>query len=43
MPDTDGRQNTSLPSKESLGPVQIAGTVVVVIGIAMIFSDRFPS
>ena len=34
---------SSLALKESLGPVQIAGTVVVVIGIAMIFSDRFPS
>ena len=29
--------------KESLGPMQIAGTAVVVAGIAMIFSDGFPS
>ena len=29
--------------KESLGPMQIAGTAVVVVGIAMIFSDGFPS
>ena len=29
--------------KESLGTMQVAGTVVVVIGIAMIFSDGFPS
>ena len=27
--------------KESLGAMQVAGTVVVVIGIAMIFSDEF--
>ena len=29
--------------KESLGPMQIAGTAVVVVGIAMIFSDGIPS
>ena len=34
---------SSLALKESLGGMQIAGTAVVVIGIAMIFSDGFPS
>ena len=34
---------SSLVLKESLGAMQIAGTVVVVIGIAMIFSDGFLS
>ena len=29
--------------KMSLGPMQIAGTAVVVVGIAMIFTDTFPS
>ena len=29
--------------KESLSAMQVAGTVVVVIGIAMIFSEGFPS
>ena len=32
-----------LALRESLGAMQIAGTAVVVIGIAMIFSDGFPS
>ena len=31
-----------LALKESLGTMQVAGTVVVVIGIAMVFSDGFP-
>ena len=34
---------SSLALEESLGAMQIAGTVVVVIGIAMIFSDGFRS
>lgn len=34
---------SALALKESLGGMQIAGTVVVVLGIAMIFSDGFPS
>ena len=29
--------------KESLGAMQIAGTVIVIIGIAMIFSEGFGS
>ena len=33
----------SLALKESFGTMQLAGTAVVVIGIAMIFSDAFPS
>lgn len=32
-----------LALKESIGAMQIAGTVVVVIGIAMVFSDGFTS
>ena len=32
---------SSFALKESLGAMQIAGTVAVVIGIAMIFSDGF--
>lgn len=34
---------SSVALKESLGPMQVAGTVVVVIGIAMIFSEGFLS
>ena len=34
---------SSLVLNESLGTMQVAGTVVVVIGIAMIFFDRFAS
>ncbi len=34
---------SSFVLKESLGAMQVAGTVVVVIGIAMVFSDGFLS
>ncbi len=34
---------SSVVLKESLGAMQVAGTVVVVIGIAMVFSDGFLS
>ena len=32
---------STLALKESLSPMQVAGTVVVVVGIAMIFSEAF--
>lgn len=34
---------SSVALRESLGPMQVAGTVVVVVGIAMIFSDGLAS